>query len=153
MTQERPTRGRKPEEVGLMMRAPGQPASSPLNHWARSPEPCRLSWPAQRGRHWHFLSFARKHFRKMTWGSLLSLLRTADLAMGQGLRLIDFCVPRGLWTWLGGPDMPTQAEGQRPRQSSAHTLPSLLTVVFLPCVSLEWWVCMPQKLETEGKFF
>lgn len=128
----------------------GEAASSPLNHWARSPEPCRVSRPAGGGRYWHILSFAWKHFRKMTWGSLLSLLRTADLAMGQGLCLIDLCVSRELWTW---PDMPAQAGGQRPLQNSAHTLPSVLTVVFLSSVGLEWWVCMSQKLETEGKFF
>lgn len=79
----------------------GEAVSSPLNHWARSPEPCRVSRPAGGGRYWHILSFACKHFRKMTWGSLLSLLRTADLAMGQGLCLIDLCVSRELWTWPG----------------------------------------------------
>lgn len=113
---------------------------------ALSPAVLQACW---RGRYWHILSFACKHFRKMTWGSLLSLLRTADLAMGQGLCLIDLCVS-GNFGPGRGPDMPAQARGQWPLQNSASSALCPRCLSFL-CQS--WMMSLCLRSGAEGKFF
>lgn len=154
-THGRPPRGRKqqsgewkPEEVGLLMRAPGQPAavaeqrsrweaaSSPRNHWIRSPEPCRVSWPAGRDMALAFSLLCLQTFQKDDQAASYLCSELQTLPWGRACVWLTFVSPEDFGPgW--GPGMPPQAGGQQPLQSSAHTLPSLLTAVFLSCVSLE----------------
>ena len=145
------------------MRAPGQPAavaeqrsrweaeSSPHNRWIRSPEPCRVSWPAGRDMALPFSLFCLQTFQKDDQAASY-LLRTADLAMGQGLCLVDFCVPRGLWTWLGARRAtPGQRSAATEKLSPHSALPPHLCLSFL-CQS-RMMSMYASEIRNRGKIF